>query len=146
MLFRLFFTFHAVAAFVVPKNTRIHSTTKLYDAAADAIAKLEASQIESVTDIVAAIPDLAPKPDFTWGVEDGITVEGNAVKLDARDAAGPANIAWLSSLCIDSKLSSLTIFNGPLTDVPHLVSRCVVVDDKLQFKLDFRPRYVVAKV
>lgn len=39
-------------------------------------------------------------------------------------------------------MSSLTIFNGPLTDVPHLISRCAVSDDgsSLSFFLDFRPR------
>ena len=38
-------------------------------------------------------------------------------------------------------MSSLTIFNGPLNDVPHLISRCAVVNgDTLNFFLDFRPR------
>jgi hypothetical protein len=59
---------------------------------------------------------------------------------DARTTPGPANIAWLASLCVDSKVTSLTIFNGPLTDVPQLVSQCVVVGDSLQFKLEFCPR------
>jgi hypothetical protein len=61
--------------------------------------------------------------------------------LDARDAPGPANVAWLSSVTVDSKLVSLTIFNGPLTDVPHLVSRCAVLNDStMRLTLDFRPR------
>ena len=106
----------------------------------DAIATLEASQAASVDAIAAAIPDLEQKPDFTWTVADGVSIQGSVAKVDARDAPGPANIAWLSSLCVDQKMSSLTIFNGPLTDVPHLVSRCVVSGDSLQFKLDFRPR------
>lgn len=66
---------------------------------------------------------------------------GNPVKIDASDAAGPANVAWLSDLCIGSTMSSLTIYNGPLSDVPHLISRCAITDgDTLNFFLDFRPR------
>ena len=114
--------------------------------ASDAIGYLDICQSASVNSIAAAIPDLASKPDFTWDVSSGVSVGGGlaaAVTLDARDAAGPANIAWLSALKVDSKLCSLTIFNGPLTDVPHLVSRCIVTgngDSLLQFTLDFRPR------
>mmetsp|Transcript_1455 Transcript_1455/g.1954 ORF Transcript_1455/g.1954 Transcript_1455/m.1954 type:complete len:343 (+) Transcript_1455:119-1147(+) len=104
---------------------------------ANPIAAFEASQAESVNAIAAAIPDLAPKPDNSWT---GETIAGCQAKLDARDAPGPANIAWLSSLCVDTKISSLTIFNGPLTDVPHLISRCAVINDELSFFLDFRPR------
>jgi len=37
-------------------------------------------------------------------------------------------------------LSSLTIFNGPLSDVPHLISRCAIRDEMMHFFLDFRPR------
>ena len=108
---------------------------------ADAIATLDASQQGSVAAIAAAIPDLAVKPDLAWMPEDGVTIAGCPATLDARDAAGPANIAWLASLCIAGKESSLTIFNGPLTDVPHLLSRCCVVNDNtLSFSLDFRPR------
>ena len=107
--------------------------------AADAIATLDASQRQTVDTIVAAIPELAVKPDFTWN---GEMVAGVPSTLDARDAPGPANIdAWLASLTIPSKVSSLTIFNGPLTDVPHLLSRVTILnDDTLNFCLDFRPR------
>lgn len=102
----------------------------------DAIATLETSQAATLNTIASMIPDLAPKPDFTWTA----TVDGCVTTVDARDAAGPANIAWMAGLCVESKISSLTIFNGPLTDVPHLVSQCICRDDQLQFKLDFRPR------
>ena len=68
-------------------------------------------------------------------------MRGYAVKLDASDAPGPANVAWFSDLCVDETFSSLTVYNGPLSDVPHLVSRCVVTDGgELEFFLDFRPR------
>ena len=104
-----------------------------------AVATLDASQQNSVAAIATAIPDLAIKPDLAW--TDG-TIAGCPATLDARDAPGPANIAWLASLCIAGKESSLTIYNGPLNDVPHLLSRCCVVDNgaTLSFVLDFRPR------
>ncbi len=116
------------------------SSSSLPATAVDAIATLERSQAISVDAIVAEIPDLVSKPDFSWTLADGISVAGCTVTLDARDAPGPSNIAWLSSLCVASNLCSLTIFNGPLTDVPHLVSRCIVQGDSLSFVLDFRPR------
>jgi hypothetical protein len=140
MFLRFALVVNVAAAFVLPTPVRL-TPTFLGATAADAIATLESSQADSVKAIALAIPDLAPKPDFTWNVGDGVTVGGCSVTLDARDAAGPANVAWFSSLCVDSKLSSLTIFNGPLTDVPNLFSRCAVVGgDSLQLTLDFRPR------
>lgn len=109
--------------------------------AADAISQLDVSQQDSLNAIAAAIPDLAPKADLAWSAQSGVTIGGATAILDARDAPGPANIAWLASLCIDGKESSLTIFNGPLTNVPHLLSRvCVINDNTLSFALDFRPR------
>jgi hypothetical protein len=50
-------------------------------------------------------------------------------------------VAWLSAVTVDSRLCGLQIFNGPLTDVPHIVSRAVLVNDStIRFTLDFRPR------
>lgn len=107
---------------------------------ADAIATMAASQAATIEKIQTTIPDLESKPDFTWKGTD-VVVDSSAATLDARDAAGPANVAWLSSLCLDTKMVSLQIFNGPLDDVPHLVSRCVVVGgDNLRLTIDFRPR------
>ena len=130
-------------------NTRVRrsciprsATSSSSAAAANAIATFDASQRATVERIAAAIPDLSPKPDRSWGVSTATTIGGCLATLDARDAPGPANIAWMSSLCIESKLSALTIFNGPLTDVPHLLSRCAVLQDDttLSLALDFRPR------
>lgn len=108
--------------------------------ATSAISAMETSQSKTVGDIAAAIPDLAPKPDQSYAKSDGFTVMGNAVSLQASDAPGPANVAWISDLNVDGALSSLTIFNGPLSDVPHLISRCFVKDGMLSFFLDVRPR------
>jgi hypothetical protein len=109
--------------------------------ASAAVSSMAASQASVLSQIAASIPDLAPKPDLSYDASSGFTVNGRTVSLDARDAPGPANIAWISSLCVDDALSSLTIFNGPLTDVPHLISRCAIRDDgQMHFFLDFRPR------
>jgi hypothetical protein len=111
----------------------------LHATAADAIATLDASQAATVDKICEAIPVLESKTDLSWTAE---SIGGYTAKLDGREAPGTnGNVAWLSSLCVQSKLSALTIFNGPLTDVPHLLSRCSVIgDNMLNFVLDFRPR------
>ncbi|KAL7522503.1 hypothetical protein ACHAWX_007189 [Stephanocyclus meneghinianus] len=110
--------------------------------ASSAIASLSASQSQILSRIASSIPDLAPKHDLSYDASSGLIVHGFPVILDARDAPGPSNIAWLSSLCIENTLSSFTVFNGPLTDVPHLLSRCAVDHerDRMRFFLDFRPR------
>jgi len=105
----------------------------------DPIGTLDASQASIVQSIAAAIPDLEVKPDLSWS---GEMVAGSPCTLDGRDAPGPANVAWLGSVSIPGKLSSLTIYNGPLTNVPHLLSRCYFDEstNQLQLALDFRPR------
>jgi hypothetical protein len=110
-------------------------------AASSDISALQVSQTQIVEKIKLSIPDLAVKPDLS--VTSGeFTISGNSVTLNAYDAPGPANVAWMSDLSIDNTMSSLTIFNGPLTNVPHLISRCVVTNngESLHFFLDFRPR------
>lgn len=105
-----------------------------------AIATLSASQSSSVDKIASTIgPDLELKPDLSWTAE---TVGGAAATLDGREAPGAnGNVAWLANVEIASKMSSLTIFNGPLTDVPHILSRAVIVDgDKIRLTVDIRPR------
>jgi hypothetical protein len=108
----------------------------------DPISTLDASQTASVNQIATSIPDLSPKLDLSWPSEQRVTIDGSIATLDARDAPGPSNIAWFSSLCIPRKVSSLTIFNGPLTDVPHLLSRCCINTNanSLSLVIDFRPR------
>mmetsp|Transcript_24039 Transcript_24039/g.27435 ORF Transcript_24039/g.27435 Transcript_24039/m.27435 type:complete len:318 (+) Transcript_24039:48-1001(+) len=114
------------------------SSHSLQATATDAIASLEASQVNTLNKITAAIPDIAVKPELCWSSE---AIAGSPATLDARDAPGPANVAWLVSVCVANQMSSLTIFNGPLTDVPHLLSRCIVSSDNtMNFALDFRPR------
>mmetsp|Transcript_18309 Transcript_18309/g.33182 ORF Transcript_18309/g.33182 Transcript_18309/m.33182 type:complete len:372 (-) Transcript_18309:79-1194(-) len=130
----------AAAASVAPPPAQTPAVSMTCN---DAIAVLHASQTQIVDKIAASIPDLAVKPDFCWNGDEETKIAGVQATLDARDAPGPANIAWLASIHIPNKLSSLTIFNGPLTNVPHLLSR-VAVDDsptsRLELALDFRPR------
>mmetsp|Transcript_19033 Transcript_19033/g.39162 ORF Transcript_19033/g.39162 Transcript_19033/m.39162 type:complete len:312 (+) Transcript_19033:115-1050(+) len=123
-----------------PFSARVHATA-LQATPAEAISTFSASQATIVEKIQTTIgDDLETKPAFTWTGTD-VTVDSCAATLDARDAPGPANVAWFSSLCVESKMSSLQIFNGPLDDVPHLVSRVVAVGaDKLRLTIDFRPR------
>uniref|UniRef100_A0A7S4A9K9 Amine oxidase n=1 Tax=Pseudo-nitzschia australis TaxID=44445 RepID=A0A7S4A9K9_9STRA len=118
----------------------VSSSTRLQVTPAEAIATLSTSQENIIRKIQTTISDLEAKDDFTWKGND-VVVDSSPVTLDARDAAGPSNVAWLSSLCVDSKMSALQVFNGPLNDVPHLVSRCVVLGgDKMRLTIDFRPR------
>jgi hypothetical protein len=121
------------------EKTLSSSSSRLQATAVDAIAAFESSQLSTVNKIAAAIPDLEVKPSLSWASE---PVAGQSTKLDARDAPGPANIAWLAAVCVPNVMSSLTIFNGPLTDVPHLLSRCIIAQstNTMTLALDFRPR------
>lgn len=110
--------------------------------AIEATAALAASQAETLAAIRAALPDLAAKPSASWSAADGVSINGGAATLEAFDAPGPNNVAWLSALTVEGKVCSLTILNGPLSDVPHFASRCVVDDaaQTLSLFLDWRPR------
>jgi hypothetical protein len=123
--------------FALQKLTR----TELDATPTDAIATLNNSQTASVDKIASSIPDLEGKPDLSWTAANNYGVGGDLAFLDGRDAPGRANVAWLAAVNVANKVSSLTIFNGPLTDVPHLLSRCIVnADNTMSFVLDFRPR------
>ena len=117
-------------------------TSSLSATPADAIATLAASQSASVDRIAAAMPGLTPNTELSWSAMDGVTVGGAPASLDGRECPGAdGNVAWLSNLCVQGRLSGLTIFNGPLTNVPHLLSTCVIFGtDQIGFILDFRPR------
>ena len=103
---------------------------------------LAASQAKTVAAIREAIPDIAAKPAASWPADAGETVAGAPAVLEAFDGPGPPNLAWMSSLNVEGKLSSLTMLNGPLTDVPHFCSRCVLDEPAgtLSLFIDWRPR------
>jgi hypothetical protein len=127
-------------ASVAAATTPADQFTDNIEASSAAISMMETSQGITVGKIAKSIPDLAFKPDAsqTFMLSDS----GCRVRLDASDAPGPANIAWLSDLCVESRLSSLTAYCGPLTIVPHLISRCSILPDGKTMNLfvDFRPR------
>lgn len=108
----------------------------------DPLAALLSSQSASMREILQGIPDLAPKPSLSWSDGSSVAIGGRPAFLAAYDAPGSSNVAWLADLYIPGKLSSLTIFNGPLTDVPHILSRCYMDDTNqmLHLTIDIRPR------
>ncbi|VEU39750.1 unnamed protein product [Pseudo-nitzschia multistriata] len=139
-LFQVTSTVGAFQALSPSVATTRSVSTRLQVTPEEAIATMSTSQENIIRKIKSTIPDLESKDDFTWKGTD-VLVDTCPVTLDARDAAGPSNVAWLSSMCVDSKMSSLQIFNGPLNDVPHLVSRCAILPDaKMRLTIDFRPR------
>jgi len=74
---------------------------------------------------------------------DSFTIGDAQGTLQAFEAAGKDNVAWCSSLNIAGAsqcLSSLTVWCGPLADVPHLCARTVVSDASVDLFIDFRPR------
>jgi hypothetical protein len=107
----------------------------------DPMAKLFSSQVASVREILQNIPDLTLKPSLSWS-EGSVMINGHAATLAAYDAPGSSNVAWLADLYVHGKISSLTIFNGPLTDVPHILSRCILDEQSqmLHLSIDIRPR------
>jgi hypothetical protein len=112
-------------------------------AAEEAIARMDASQVASVQKIESALQSgLLKRPDLSWTAAENVQIAACPATLDGREAPGAdGNIAWMSNLYVASKISALTIFNGPLTTVPHLVSMCAVVSPtQLTWTLDFRPR------
>jgi len=122
---------------VAPATTTSASSVTAV-AGGDPIETLSLSQQAVVDRIVEAMPDLELKPDFCFEKQ---PMAGSTASIEARDAPGASNVAWFSNLCVDGKISSLTIFNGPLTDVPHILSRCCMTETgELELVLDARPR------
>lgn len=139
--FLLFSYIWNVKAFLPFKSSLSHRHIQLEATATDAISILQTSQISTMNQIASAIPDLEMKLDLSWTAEQNILVSGNPTTLDGREAPGPANIAWCCSVNVQNKMSSLSIFNGPLTDAPHLLSRCIINEDNsMSLTIDFRPR------
>jgi hypothetical protein len=114
------------------------STSSSLDAN-DPIAVLATSQSTSVREILQSIPDLALKPSLSWE-RGSVLIAGCPASLAAYDAPGSANVAWLADVHVAGKMSSFTLFNGPLTHVPHILSRCIMDGTMLHLTIDIRPR------
>ncbi|KAJ1457295.1 hypothetical protein M885DRAFT_515244 [Pelagophyceae sp. CCMP2097] len=128
----------SAAALVAPRP-RFGRCTAVRAAADDAIAAFAKCNEDTVAKISAALP-IEAKADVSWLSGDGISIGGKAATVLAYDAPGPANVAWLASTHVQGTLSALTIFNGPLTDVPHLALRAAIVDGSIDLRVDWRPR------
>ena len=126
----------SAAAFVPSALGARRRTVLLRATASEAYEAVAASQAETIASIRSAVPDLEDKPDASWTG----AVAGATAAIDAFDGPGPSNVAWMSALRVEGKLASLTAINGPLSDVPHLSSRCVIGDDGMSLFLDWRAR------
>jgi hypothetical protein len=118
-----------------------HESRNILKASAgNAIDLLDQSQLQTMKKITASIPSLIVQPELSWPAD--ACFAGCSGRLTGYEAPGAdGNVAWMSSVFLTDKLSSLTIFNGPLTNVPHLLSRCCILNDNtMAFTLDFRPR------
>jgi hypothetical protein len=106
---------------------------------------LISSQRQILDKITSSIPDLNFKADLSF-VNQIIQGSNTPVTMQAWDAPGASNIAWFASVEIPGQLSSCTIFNGPLTDVPHILSRVMCASNypfnrmQLDVAIDVRPR------
>jgi hypothetical protein len=109
-------------------------------------AALAASQADTIEKLKAA-RSLEPK-DYPAELGFGsFSIGGGSGTITAYEAPGKANVAWCSALNIAGpalSMSSLTIWCGPLMDVPHLVARTVVTDSSCDLYIDFRPRAYAA--
>jgi hypothetical protein len=110
------------------------------------MASLITSQRQILEQITSSIPDLNYKADLSF-VNQNIEGSSTLATMQAWDAPGASNIAWLASVEIPGQLCSCTIFNGPLTDVPHILSRvaCTSIHNNnnptmLEVAIDVRPR------
>jgi hypothetical protein len=121
-----------------PTSAPAYSSSSSVDSN-DPIAALATSQSTSVREILQNIPDLALKPSLSWN-SGSVMIAGRPASLAAYDAPGSANVAWLADVHVAGKISSLTVFNGPLTNVPHIVSRCILDGSTLHLTIDIRPR------
>jgi len=114
--------------------------------ASGSAAALAASQSATVEKLKAARA-LEPKDYPAEQGFDSFSIGDGQGTITAYEAPGKANVAWCSSLNVAGtalSMSSLTIWCGPLMDVPHLVSRTVVTDSSCDLYIDFRPRAYAA--
>jgi len=110
--------------------------------AASAAGTLGGSQA-GVVDRIKAARNLEVKSYPAEEGFDSFTIGDAQGTLQAFEAAGKDNVAWCSSLNIAGSsqcLSSLTLWCGPLADVPHLCARTSVTDSSVDLFVDFRPR------
>ena len=84
---------------------------------------------------------LLPKEDYAadYGF-DSFTLEGKPGTIKSYEGVGSPNVAWASGLLVDGHRAGITVFCGPLTDVPHLVVSIAADDSGIDLYIDFRTR------
>ena len=117
---------------------RAHSAAQM--SLADTTTGWYQAQVDKLADGLA----LQPKEDTAELGFDSFSVGGCTGKAVGFEAPGAAsNVAWCSGLTMagdDYARSSLTVWVGPLSDVPHLAVSCGVSDGGVDLSIDFRPR------
>lgn len=107
--------------------------------AKDAIEQIYTSQKNDITQILSSIPSIIERSDLSWIDNND---QSSVIGYEAPGTNG--NIAWMSSLYVPSSISSFTIYNGPLTYIPHLLSRCCIIpsttEDLIELTFDYIPR------
>lgn len=93
----------------------------------DPMEAIQASQTDIVNFIQTKISDLKLSSLSTDYVE-------------GYDAPGSSNIAWLANVRVPQAVASITVFHGPLTNVPHIVDRVEFENGNLRWYCDVRPR------
>ena len=84
---------------------------------------------------------LLPKEDYAadYGF-DSFALEGKPGTVKSFEGVGAPNVAWCSGLLVDGHRAGITVFCGPLTDVPHLVVSVAADDAGIDLYIDFRAR------
>jgi hypothetical protein len=95
------------------------------------MADLQAAQRQDIMGLVKSrLSDLVIRPQLSNDMVQGYDAPGSG-----------ANIAWLADVMIPNRLVSITVFHGPLTDVPHIVDRVILSSPQfLTWTVDVRPR------
>ena len=132
------------SAFVAPRSRA--PLTRVAAAPADAAETLFASQEASMSSLKSALNLLEKDYPASLGLASFAPATGGGGTLKSYEAPGDDNVAWASDLRVaggDVTVSSLTVWCGPLKDVPHLVARTTVTADAVDVYVDFRPRAAV---
>jgi hypothetical protein len=93
----------------------------------------------------ACIASIALETDPAELGYDTFTIGQASGSVRSYEGPGKPNVAWLSALSLSdgstASRASITAFVGPLSDVPHLLASCAVVDGShIELLIDFRVR------
>jgi hypothetical protein len=134
-------TLSGCASFLLQSPAAVRTCTGLHRTQPQVSMKCTVWQPEALSKVVSTL-GLTEKADYAadHGYEDNV---------QCYEGPGAPNVAWCSGLLLpgerspqkeEGTLSALTVFCGPLTDVPHLVCSAGVSNDGIDLYIDFRPR------